>query len=155
MSVEERRTEPEALKKPPPERKWTALDTKESLREGCDQQTPGQPLKDGEGKPPIEKKHGDKLARECRTIPQQGSDDSAVSESDRKAQVCSDRRNTSDERVTSHPRPRKAQEISRGERRLVREWSDGRSSEPPEHAEGPLRAQAALPQSVRNNLNGS
>jgi hypothetical protein len=35
---------------------------------------------------------------------------------------------------------------------MVREWSkDGRSSDPPEQAEAPLRTQAALPQSVRIN----
>jgi hypothetical protein len=54
--------------------------------------------------------------------------------------------------VTSQHRPKEAKEISRRERRLVREGSeDGRSSDPPEQPERPLRTQAAIPQSVRIN----
>jgi hypothetical protein len=150
MSVEERRTEQEAREEPPLDRERPTVEAKESPRKrrrtlegGCDPKTAGQHLNGGEGKPPIEKKHGDKVGRECRTMPQQGRDDSAEGERDRNADVCSDRRSTSDERVTSQPRPREAQEISR-ERRFVRELSEvGQSSDPPEQAEGPLRTQAS------------
>jgi hypothetical protein len=104
MSVEERRTELEEREEPPPERERPAVETKESIREkrktldgGCDPQTPGQPLEEGEERREMEKERGYPVVRECRTMPQQRSDDSAESERDRNAEIGSRRHSTSDE----------------------------------------------------------
>jgi hypothetical protein len=103
-SVGDRRTELEAHKEPPPERERPVVETKESLLEkrktldgGCDPVNPGQPLEEGEERPPMEKQRGDPVAQECRTMPQQRSEDLADSERERNAEVGSRRHNTSDE----------------------------------------------------------
>jgi hypothetical protein len=136
-SVEERRTETEAHGEPPPERERPVVEAKDSLQErrrtldgGCDPQTPGQPLKEGKDKPPIEKERGDKVAQQCRTMPQRGLDNAA--ECDRNADVCNSRHSTSDETVTSQPGPRRAKETPREAEKPGRELSGaGRSSDPP------------------------
>jgi hypothetical protein len=100
----------------------------------------------------MEKERGDPVAQECRTMPQQRSDDSAEGERDRNDEVGSRRHSKSDERVTSRPRPTKAKKTPRGAEEPRKEPSeDGRSSGPPEQPQGLVRAQASLPQSARSN----